>query len=113
MDAHGTVVHTRTCNERTRGLSRQMAKKAGVGATPKEAPSDAAGDMGYLVLRTAPGLEHLRGIHKVSWTVLWRRFGMSPDQDRKSFHILNAADDITNQQHWAGQKLLGTPPVHP
>ena len=38
----------------------------------------AKADLGYIVLKTPPGYEHHRGIHRKNWTMLWTAFGLLP-----------------------------------
>ena len=102
--------HTDTCQKRERALQKERADAWAWEL--EQAPDDI--DRGYLVLRAPPSLEHMRGLHKCSWRILWET-KLSDKQTHlgNEFYICQAGTEAQNQRRWLANGLRGTPPVLP
>ena len=73
----------------------------------------AKADLGYIVLKTEPGFEHHRGIHRKNWQTLWISFGLEPPtRVPKGWNVRHSLTKEGNQKLWSAALLQGSPPMH-
>ena len=73
----------------------------------------AKADLGYIILKTPPGYEHHRDIHRKNWTMVWKAFGLPPPPSvPKGWSLRHCLTEEGNQKLWSNAKLKGSPPQH-
>ena len=103
--------HTATCEGRVRDLNRARSE-----VHSRSAEDGAFVDAGYIILRAPPELEHLRGVHRCSWTRLWGHDllgGVPPgggNYSRGDFHIRHAGTKTENLAIWSEAGFRGVCP---
>ena len=71
----------------------------------------AKADLGYIVLKTPPGYEHHRGVHRKNWTMLWKAFGLPPPpRVPKGWSLRHCLTEEGNQKLWPSALLQDSPP---
>ena len=101
--------HTATCEGRVRDLNRARSE---VHSGPSSAEDGAFVDAGYIILRAPPELEHLRGVHRCSWTRLWGHDLLGGgNYSRGDFHIQHAGTMTENLAIWRKAGFQGCLPT--
>ena len=73
----------------------------------------AKADLGYIVLKTQPGYEHHRGVHRKNWQTLWNSFGLEPPtRVPKGWSLRHSLTKEGNQKLWSAALLQDSPPMH-
>ena len=71
----------------------------------------AKADLGYIILKTPPGYEHHRGIHRKNWRMLWTAFGLlPPTKVPKGWSLRHCSTEEGNQKLWSNALLQDSPP---
>ena len=108
------LVENGSLQDQVAALKAQLSdlRLGGSSAGPSQTTPSSV-DRSYLVLRTPPNLEHLRGWHQASWLPLMRRLGLDQDASSRDFHIRLYTDRVAAEALWGRHRLRLPIPIDP